>query len=281
LSFTDKDEYKNLLSEKKLFVFDQDGTIYLGDRIFPEAVKFIEDLRSSGRRVLFFTNNASHDKGFYLSKLTRAGFSPKESEILTAGDVTAEYVLKNHSDEGVYLVGTRELWEDYSRRGVNLVCDGEGHLISDEKISVVITSFDTELTYEKLRIACQSIMNGAEYLCTHPDYNCPVEGGFIPDSGAIAAAVTASTGVTPKVFGKPSAMTADMISKITGEAKENICIVGDRLYTDIATGKKNGITAMLVLTGESTFDEAAALSEADRPDIIVNDLAEAGKILFG
>ncbi len=269
-----------VLKSKKLFVFDLDGTVYLGDRIFPEAVKFINELRNSGRRVLFFTNNASHKHEFYINKLTKAGFSPTSREIMTAGDVTASFIMKEHSADPVYLLGTTELWEDFSAAGINLVNDAAGDLITDVPAKLVVTSFDTELKYSKLKTACDFIRSGAEYLCTHPDFNCPVEGGFIPDSGAIAALVTASTGAVPKFFGKPSSMTADMICHITSNAKEDICIVGDRLYTDIATGKKNGITALLVLTGESSYEDATALPEEDRPDIILKDLAEASRIMF-
>lgn len=270
----------NILKSKKLFVFDLDGTVYLGNRIFPEAVEFISKLRQSGRRVLFFTNNASHNHEFYVKKLTRIGFAPAHDEIMTAGDVTLSYIMKEHADTPVYLLGTKELWEDFKAAGVNLVNDASGKLTSDTPAKIVVTSFDTELVYEKLRIACDFIRNGAEYLCTHPDFNCPVEGGFIPDSGAIAALVTASTGVRPEFFGKPSSMTADMICYVTKTDKEDICIIGDRLYTDIATGKKNGITAMLVLTGESTLADVDALSDEDKPDIIVKDLAEAGELMF-
>lgn len=269
-----------ILKSKKLFVFDLDGTVYLGDRIFPEAVKFITDLRESGRRVLFFTNNASHSHEFYVKKLTRIGFSPSPDEIMTAGDVTASYLVKEHRDTPVYLLGTTDLWGDFKAAGINLVNDADGKLISDEPAKIVVTSFDTELVYEKLRIACDFIRNGATYLCTHPDFNCPVEGGFIPDSGAIAALITASTGTVPEFFGKPSAMTADMICYVTNTAKEDICIIGDRLYTDIATGTKNGITAMLVLTGESTLKDVDALADEDKPNIIVKDLAEANSLMF-
>lgn len=268
------------LKSKKLFVFDLDGTVYLGDRIFPEAVKFINDLRASGRRVLFFTNNASHKHEFYLNKLTHAGFAPTSEEIMTSGDVTASYILKEHPNDPVYLLGTKELWEDFDAVGVNLINDSNGALISDEQAKLVVTSFDMELTFEKLRIACDFIRNGAIYLCTHPDFNCPIEGGFLPDSGAIAAAVTASTGVKPEIFGKPSAMTAEMICHMTSTDKEDICIIGDRLYTDIATGTKNGITSMLVLTGESSLADVKALANEDKPDIIVKDLAEAGEMMF-
>ncbi len=279
---TGNKEIKALLEKKKLFVFDQDGTIYLGGRPFDFAIRFIKNLRKSGRRILFFTNNASHSKAFYYEKLTRLGFEPREGELMTAGDVTAAFLLTNRPGKTVYLLGTGELWDEFAAAGVPLISDREGRLTdANAKADIVVTSFDTTLTYEKLTLACDFIRAGAEYLSTHPDFNCPTETGFIPDSGAIAAAVTASTGVAPTYLGKPYAPTAEMISAVTGVAAADLCVFGDRLYTDIAMGKKHGITAFLVLTGEGTREEAEAAEPAARPDGILASLAEADELLFG
>ncbi len=273
---------KEILKEKKLFIFDMDGTIYLGGIPFDFAVRFIRNLREAGKRVLFFTNNASHSKMFYNVKLSRLGFEPREGEIMTAGDVTAAYLTRKCAGKRVYLLGTPELWDEFSRAGVSMICDRNGVLTADDaRADVVVTSFDTTLTYEKLRIACENIRAGAQYLCTHPDYNCPTETGFIPDSGAIAAAVTASTGVSPTYFGKPYPETAEMISEITGMDRADMCIFGDRIYTDIAMGKQHGITAALVLTGESTEADVEATEESMRPDMVLTSLAEADALLFG
>lgn len=255
-----------IIASKKLYIFDQDGTIYLGGKVFPCAVKFINYLRESGKRVMFFTNNASHSPEFYCDKLTRLGFFPDRSEILTAGDVTAQFLLRHRAEKSVYLVGTPELEEQFRRAGVNLIDE------SAESADVVVTSFDTTLTYKKLEAACRFIREGAEYICTHPDVNCPTETGFIPDSGAIAALVTASTGVSPTYLGKPYAATIDMISEITGLAREDMCIFGDRLYTDIALGKRHGVAATLVLSGEATMDDVNAADECNRPDFVYADL---------
>ncbi len=256
----------NVISDKKLYIFDQDGTIYLGGIVFPAAVKFINHLRDTGKRVMFFTNNASHSPEFYLNKLTRLGFSPKREEILTAGDVTAEFLLRHRAGKSVYLVGTPELEGQFRDAGVNLVSDDA------EKADIVVTSFDTTLTYKKLEVACNFIRGGAEYLSTHPDFNCPTETGFIPDSGAIAALVTASTGVEPVYLGKPYATTIDMISEVTNVDRGDMCIFGDRLYTDIALGKRHGVTSVLVLSGETKQEDVDAADAADRPDFIYADL---------
>ena len=274
-------EFKNpntdVIKSKKLYIFDMDGTIYLGGRPFDFAKRFIKNLRASGRRVLFFTNNASHTSPFYLSKLERLGFEPSADEIMTSGDVTLEFLKRHRAGKSVYLVGTDELVEEYAAKGIKLV-NGE----SDPRhADIVITSFDTSLTYEKLDNACRFIRGGAEYLSTHPDKNCPTENGFIPDSGAIAAFVTASTGKTPTYFGKPYAETVQMIGEATGFSRDEMCIFGDRLYTDIALGKKHGVTAVLVLTGETQISDVESATDAEKPDFIFPSLAEADVAMFG
>ena len=258
------------LRRKKLFIFDQDGTIYLGARPFPFAVDFINRLRAAGLSVLFFTNNASHNPSFYLDKLTRLGFSPSRGELLTSGDVTVQFLIRHRKGKSVYLVGTPELEDQFRAAGITL----------SEDAGIVVTSFDTTLTYKKLETACALIRNGAEYLSTHPDFNCPTENGFIPDSGAISAFVTASTGVVPRYFGKPYSDTLDMMCEVTGVPKEDMCVFGDRLYTDIALGRKNGMTAVLVLTGETSLADVEAAEAADRPDYVFPSLAEAAEVIL-
>lgn len=264
-----------VLAAKKMYIFDMDGTIYLGSRVFPFAVRFINHLRAAGKRVLFFTNNASHTPDFYLQKLARLGFAPKAEEIMTSGDVTITFLLRHRPGKTVYLVGTEELIADFKAAGVPMLTGKE------EKADIVVTSFDTTLTYEKLNDACRLIRGGAEYLSTHPDFNCPTETGFIPDSGAIAAFVTASTGKTPTYFGKPYRETVKMICEATGYTCDEMCIFGDRLYTDIATGKRHGVLAALVLSGETTPADVARAEAKDRPDFVFDSLDDADRLMFG
>lgn len=263
------------VKDKKLYIFDMDGTIYLGGRPFDFAIKFIKNLRASGRRVLFYTNNASHTTPFYMKKLERLGYEPREGEVMTSGDVTFEFLTRHRNGSSVYLVATDELVEEYRSKGIRLLNGDE------ERADIVITSFDTSLTYEKLDNACRLIRGGAEYLSTHPDMNCPTETGFIPDSGAIAAFCTASTGKTPTYFGKPYKETVEMISEATGFGNDEMCIFGDRLYTDIALGKKFGVTAVLVLSGETQPEDVERAEPADKPDFVFDSLADVDKAIFG
>ncbi len=275
MNFQNPAAAKQTLDDKKLYIFDMDGTIYLGYQVFPYAIRFINNLRAAGKKVLFFTNNASHTTEFYVQKLTKLGFSPTPDEIMTSGDVTIEFLKRHRPGKSVYLVGTPELVENFRENGIPML---EG---KEDTADIVVTSFDTTLTYEKMDNACRLVRNGAEYLSTHPDFNCPTETGFIPDSGAIAAFVTASTGKVPTYFGKPYRETVEMICEATGFTTGEMCIFGDRLYTDIAVGKKHGVTAVLVLSGETTHEDVDAAAPADQPDMVYPSLDDVDHLMFG
>ena len=263
------------LADKELFVFDMDGTIYLGERVFGEARHFISSLRKAGRKVLFFTNNASRSVGVYYERLGKMGFEPRDGEVMTSGDVTAAYLNDNFPGASVYAVGTPDLLRSLRAAGVRLIYGDGGELGDiDGAPDIVLTSFDTTLTYEKVRLACNFIARGSRFFSTHPDFNCPAENGFLPDSGAICAMITASTGVEPTYFGKPTALCAETIAASQNVPKEKIVMFGDRLYTDIATARRAGMTSVLMMTGETTEAMLRAdLPDDQRPDIVAPDMA--------
>lgn len=258
----------NELKRKKLFVLDMDGTFYLGNNLIKGSLEFIRKLGEKGVGFLFFTNNSSRTPGFYRQKLAGIGCFVEEASVVTSGDVTIKYLKENYPSSSVYLVGTPLLEECFSAAGIRL---------SDEKADIVVIAFDTTLTYEKLTKACTFIRNGSIFLATHPDLNCPTEDGCIPDCGAMCAMITASTGVSPKYLGKPNMETVEMIKLISGISGEDMAFVGDRLYTDIAIGVKNGITSILVLTGETTAEDLKG-SEI-KPDYIFDSLGSLGEVL--
>jgi 4-nitrophenyl phosphatase len=256
------------LRQKKLFVLDMDGTFYLGNRLIPGSLEFLDKLREKGIDFLFFTNNSSRNRQFYKNKLASMGCFVDEDSIVTSGDVTIRYLRENHSDASVYLVGTVLLEQSFIDGGIKLTKNDP---------DIVVLGFDTTLTYEKIERACTFIRNGASFIATHLDLNCPTEDGFIPDCGSMCAMIEASTGVKPRYLGKPFRETVDMIKLITGRSSDEIAFVGDRLYTDIAVGVNNAITGILVLTGETTPDDVEKSSV--KPDYIFESLYDLGQVL--
>lgn len=245
------------LKKIKLFVLDMDGTIYLDSTPLPGAIDFCRALDKAGK-LAYFTNNASRNPNDYVEKLLSIGFPASRRQIITSGDVMTDFLNTFHKGEPVYLLGTPALENSFREAGIPL----------SEKADIVVVSFDKTLTYEKLEHACTLIRRGARFYSTHPDINCPTADGFIPDSGAICAAVTASTGVEPRYFGKPNAETADMLGRVSGLDKSEIAMVGDRLYTDIALGKKNGLLSVLVMSGETTAEMLANAAPDETPDLV-------------
>ncbi|MEG0753541.1 MAG: HAD-IIA family hydrolase [Angelakisella sp.] len=240
-----KDKLK-LLEDVKLFVLDMDGTFYLGDRIIDGSLEFLETVKNTGRNYIFFTNNSSKIPSVYVDKLAKMDCHVTEKDVMTSGDVTINYLNTHYKNKPVYLVGTPVLEQSFRAGGINLV---------NEAPELVVVAFDTTLTYEKLERACTFIREGAIFLATHLDINCPTEEGFIPDCGAMCALVSLSTGKEPKYLGKPFAETVEMVLDVTGYKRDEIAFVGDRLYTDVATGVKNGAKGFLVLTGETKLSD--------------------------
>ena len=259
---------KTAVEGVKMFVLDMDGTFYLGDRLIEGSLDFLEKVRATGRRFVFFTNNSSRIPSFYQKKLEKMGCFVDKSEVITSGNVTIAYLQTHYADKKIYLVGTPLLVESFEEAGINLV---------QEDPDVVVVGFDTTLTYEKLEKACTYSRNGATFLATHLDINCPTEDGFIPDCGAMCALITKSTGVEPRYLGKPFPETMDMVLQITGCKKDEIVFVGDRLYTDVATGVKNGAKGFLVLTGEA---DMKTVEESEvKPTCIYDSLLDISRYL--
>ena len=263
------DKARELLHQTELFVLDMDGTFYLGDKVLPGAPEFLQAVKSTGKRFLFFTNNSSRSPELYLEKLARMGCPITREELMTSGDVTIRYLKSRCPGKTVYLVGTPPLVESFRAAGIPL---------TDGKPDIVVVAFDTTLTYEKLERACTYIREGAVFLATHLDINCPTETGYIPDCGAMCAAISLSTGKQPKYLGKPFAETVDMVLDATGVPRERIAFVGDRLYTDVATGVKNGAMGFLVLTGETK--ESDIPTSDVKPDAVYPSLGVMGQMLL-
>ena len=250
------------LKAVRCFLLDMDGTIYLGNQLLPGALAFLEMLEQRGIGYYFLTNNSSRSSIEYAEKLTRLGIAAGQDRIFTSGEATAIYLKKQKPGARLFVVGTPPLENEMHSHGFVLV---------DSAPDFVVLGFDTTLTYQKLWNLCDFVRAGVPYVATHPDFNCPTETGYMPDIGAMIAFVEASTGRRPdQIIGKPHLPIVEAMLAKTGLAVDQLGMVGDRLYTDIALGKA-GLTTVLVLSGETNLEDLQGSKFT--PDYVMRDLA--------
>lgn len=255
-------------AKTKYFIIDMDGTFYLGNHIIEGAPSFIEKLLATGRDFRFFTNNSSNNVEVCRKKLEAMGFPVDEDKVIISSHVTAAYLNRVHPGQRVYLLGNERLTGDLLAAGINLV---------EDEPDVVVLGFDTTLTYEKISKAANLIAQGVTYIATHPDLNCPMAQGFMPDTGSMIELFAASTGKRPLVMGKPMEETVNYITSLLNCQRDEIAFVGDRLATDIAIAADHGIPGALVLSGVTTIEEYNAGDI--KASVVVNDLAELSSYL--
>ncbi len=257
---------KRALDGVKCFVLDMDGTIYLGERLFPFTKVFLRRVAESGRDFVFFTNNSSQSAAHYLKKLERMEIPVPPEKLLMSTHVLLDYLRDNAPGKKTYVCGTAALRSDFSEAGYQ-------HYAFDKPTppDFCVLGFDRDMTYGRLETLCRFARAGIPVFGVNTDYNCPTEDGDIPDCGSLAAAFAASTGVEIEFYGKPSRHALRYIIKQTGYREEELCFVGDRLYTDIAIAAGTKARSVLVLSGETKEEPT---SSPFVPDLVVNDLSE-------
>jgi len=253
-------------------VLDMDGTLYSGTRLFAQTLPFLERLRSLGIGYTFLTNNTSCSKRDYIGKLQKLGIDAREDEIYTPAESTITYLQRclPHA-RTLAVLGTPSLVQEFVEAGFAVSWDAP---------DAVVVGFDTTLTYERLCRTAYWISTGLPFLATHPDLVCPTnEPVVLVDCGSVCACLTAATGRHPTVFGKPNQSILHELCDGLKLAREQMLMVGDRIYTDIRMAQDAGIAAALVLTGETTAEQAAELPH--QPDLIVSDVGQLGELLSG
>ena len=233
------------------FLLDMDGTIYLDDTLIEGAKEFLQTIESTGRRFIFLTNNSSKNKKAYQKKLSKFGIEVSEEHIFTSGEATTIHLNGLKPGASIFLLGNNYLANEFEEAGFHLSND------TDQTPDFVVLGFDTTLTYDKIHQAADHLRSGVPFLATHPDLNCPLkDGAYMPDTGSMIKMLESSTGVSPKIIGKPNKSLIDTIMIKYGIKDKNaLCMVGDRLYTDIRLANNAGIPSVLVLSGETKEDD--------------------------
>ncbi|MGN0132740.1 MAG: HAD-IIA family hydrolase [Lachnospiraceae bacterium] len=240
------------LKEKKLFLFDIDGTIALSEDVIDGTFELLDYIREIGGRAVYITNNSSKSTADYVEKFRRMHIPAISEDFVTAGSFTLSYLTEHHGDDLIYAMATKSYVDELRKNGLHVTED------YSEAVDVVLTAFDTELTYEKIETVCRILMDDKKeriWLATNADLRCPVSFGMIPDCGSICNMISAATDRKPVYLGKPAPGLVNYSMEITGFSKEETLVVGDRIYTDIACGENAGVETCLVLTGEAKAED--------------------------
>ncbi len=265
------DGLRERFQQLRHLALDLDGTLYLGGTLFKFTPRFLESLTQMGIGYTFFTNNSSRSAKQYVSHLSEMGIKADIDMIYSSTHATIEYLHQTYPDaRRVFALGTPGFEQELAEAGFT---------ISATRPDLVVIGFDTNLTYSRLSRAAYWIKEGKPFIATHPDLVCPTDRPLVlPDCGAICQLLTASTGRKPDaVLGKPNVTMLNGVLERNGLTREQVAMVGDRLYTDIAMANNAGVLSVLVLTGET---KAADLNGADySPDLVIEHVGKFGAML--
>lgn len=255
----------NSVTEKigniRLFLFDMDGTLYIGNRLFDFTKGLLKKIKASGKRYLFITNNSSKSVNAYVEKLRRLGIEAAAEDFLTSSQATAWYLKKHYPDKRLYVCGTESLKAELRENGFELTENTEG-------TECIVMGFDTELTFKKLEDVSKMLCTrDLPYIATNPDYVCPTEYGSVPDCGSVCDMIYNATGKRPFVIGKPSSLMIELAMEKENCKCEETAVIGDRIYTDIKSGINAGCVSILVMSGETTTEILE--NSKDKPDLVL------------
>ena len=259
------------LKEKKLWLFDMDGTIYEEETLFDGTLDLLSEIERHGGKYVFITNNSSKSVIDYVKKVNRLGIKADKENFFTSAQASVLWLKQNKQGAKVYCQGTKSLVEELKSGGIDVT-----EVV--EPVDVVLVGFDMELTTSKLRNTCEILSTQKViYIATNPDWVCPVSFGFIPDCGSICQMIKNATGKWPIFIGKPEPTMVDIVREKYRYLPKETVVVGDRLYTDIATGLYANATAVCVLTGEATIEEIR--NGSIKPTYTFNSVKEISRIL--
>lgn len=254
---------------------DMDGTIYSGGTLFDSTEPFLTLLQELGIGYTFLTNNPSKNITDYLAHLEQMGIAAHSEQLYTSTQATIEFLHERFPKiRRLFVLGTASMSQAFTGAGFELLPDSP-----EAEPDAVVVGFDLSLTYARLCRAAWWIQQGKPYFATNPDRVCPTDQPTVlVDCGAICAALESATSTAPTaVLGKPDpAMLRGILHKHNLRPEE-LAMVGDRLYTDVAMAHRAGAFGVLVLTGETNGEQAR--QHSPQPDLIVPTLAEFGEQL--
>lgn len=256
-----------MLKDKKYFLFDIDGTLSVDDTLFSGSRELIEYIHSVGGKAFYITNNSVKSRKDYVKKFLRWDILTEENQFMTASYATCRYLREHYRNKKLFVVGTPSFVEELKSFGL---CVTE---YMQENISCVVVGFDRTLDYRKIETACELLTHPyVDYIGTNPDLRCPTAFGFVPDCGGICKMLEAAVGRKPYFVGKPNPEIVDLCMGQVFADREEVLVVGDRLYTDIACGIRAGVETALVCTGEAKREDVKTTEFV--PDYIFDNVEE-------
>ncbi len=239
------------MKNKKLFLFDIDGTIAVGDTLYEGSSKLLDKIRTLGGHSYFITNNSTRSGADYVKKFQDCfSLETLASDFVTSGTMTQMYLSSHFQNQLIYVLGTASYIAELRKNGLMITTE------LNPAIACVVVAYDSELTYEKLCLTSQILeTTSVPFFATNPDLRCPIDFGFIPDCGAICHMLTDTCDREPVYLGKPSKEVVSYCQKISGFSDDETIVIGDRLYTDIACGINAGVDTAVVLTGEAKRED--------------------------
>lgn len=280
-------EQKDKLRRIKHLALDMDGTIYLGSTLFPFTVATLDRMKANGIGYSFLTNNPTKSVEDYLAKLAKMGINADKGNMYSTPVATIDYIRKAYPQvRKLFMLGTPSMISQFEQAGFISCADDP-----DDVPDMLVVAFDTTLVYSRLCRATWWAKQGIPYIATNPDWVCPTnERTVLVDCGSLQKCIEAASGRKPdKVMGKPDPTMLDGIRDRNGLQSDEIAMVGDRIYTDVAMGHNAGAVSVLVLSGETTLETALKVAEDAKgnpapehypADFIVRDLEELGDLIL-
>lgn len=259
------------IKEKKLFLFDMDGTLYRGENIFDFTAELLQTIRAVGGRYCFLTNNSSKSVSAYIEKLARFGIASEREDFMTSLQATAYYLKQKHPGANLYVCGTRSMQEELEGWGFTVTQDVQ-------RTDVVVVGTDFEMDAKKISDISELLCTrDIPYYGTNPDMTCPTEFGRVPDCGSICQMFYNVSKKMPEYIGKPTPLMPQIVMEKWGYTPDEAVFIGDWIGTDIKCGLNTGMLTVLVMSGETTPELLAA--SPDKPHIVAADCGEMLKML--
>jgi HAD superfamily hydrolase (TIGR01450 family) len=264
-------ELHDIIRTSQLFLFDLDGTLCCGGKLFPFTKDLLAEIKKQGKQYRFITNNSAKSCKDYVGWMAKRGIETTEDEFVTSGRVTIHFISENYPDAPLYICGTESLKSEFRDAGFSVT-------ENLEEVGCVVVGYDQELNFQKIDDMCRLLYTKKiPYVATHPDKTCPTEYGYMPDCGTICDMIESATGKQPIFIGKPAPLMPELCMLTTGIDRNNTVVIGDKMETDIACGVRCGTHTILVLSGDNKLHDTHNHDFA--PEAIADNCGEILKVL--